>query len=286
MTTHVSTASEKQMSAFTDGAYGTGKRLSATGFLALGLITFWVYTVLQFPTRLNEHFRRRWTDLSLRHDLSDVEPAALERFRASGFTVNILPTRIAAALFALGALLVLLGFAGAVWGRGEFTYRQLIFVVGIGSTLLFAATLTFMLWVLGAIRRHEMEEVLLYEAGAAAFQAKPLEPSGTLVTRWEGHASNVVLFIVLTLPISFSPTLGMHFFLTGGAGGYVALLPALCFLPAGVFHLWGTLLMVNLYNDHLVFEAAQAAVASGAWPSLSPDAVSGQMDDATMNPGR
>jgi class 3 adenylate cyclase len=64
------------------------------------------------------------------------------------------------------------------------------------------------------------------------------------------------------VPIAFSPTIGVHLMITGALPGYELALPLLCFLLAGTFHVWGTMLLVDLFNDHLQSEARHSGAGS------------------------
>lgn len=249
------------MAAFTCGKFGSGMRLTATGFFALGLITFWIYSVFRIATTLRAHCERRWSEIEARVILTDADTALWEAFRQRGFVVSYTPPKIAAGLFALCAALVLWWFVRWILLGDFFSHDEIVAEIGISSGLFYIATMVVMLWALGTLRRHEISELLVHEIGANAMSSsQSAEPGNEMVHRWEQQSNRIVLFLILALPIVFSPTLGAHLVLSGKEWGHELTLPALCFLLAAVFHIWGTLLLVGLYNDHLAFEAQQLEV--------------------------
>lgn len=249
------------MTAFTGGGYGSGSRLAATGFLALGLLTCWVYSVLRFAAALRTHSQRRWREIAAGDSLDGVDPALLDGYRERGFMVTSRAPRIAAALFAACAALVAYWYFNWIVIGDDSNYGDIMAVVAASSALFYAGSLVAMLWALDAVRRHETSELLLREFGPEALAAPTAEPGDEMARRWERQANRIVLFLVVGLPIAFAPTLGAHLFLVAADPGNELLLPLACFLLAAVFHVWGTLLLVGLYNDHLAFEAQQAPVA-------------------------
>jgi len=258
------------MAAFTGGSYGSGSRLEATGFLVFGLLSFWVYSVLRFASALRMHSERRWREVVAGEALKAADPGLLEAFRKRGFTVSGRTPAFAAALFATCAILVACWYVNWFVIGDDFDYGVIMTVVGVSSALFYAGTLVMMLWALDAVRRHETSELLLREFAADALGPDAAEPGDEMVRRWEQQSNRIVLFLVVALPIAFSPTLAAHVFLVGAVIGNELWLPVFCFLLAAVFHIWGTLLLVGLYNDHLRFEAQQVQHAQPPAVLLHP----------------
>ncbi len=246
------------MSAFSHGGFGTSQRLSATGFVVLGLLTFWVYSVLHFASVLNRHFQRRWAEIQARDDMQQAEADALMRFYKRGFSFHKAIPWLAAGLFALDGILILRWFVIGVVQGYEFEYWWVISTVGITSAIFYLATIITMLWALATVRRHEVAELFITEQGATALQQPQFELGGELAKRWERSANLIVLFLVIALPITFSPTIAAHLFLNSSFPSYEILLPLACFILAAIYHVWGTILLVGLYNQHLETEAQYA----------------------------
>jgi class 3 adenylate cyclase len=214
------------MTVFTSGGFGSGQRLSLSGFLVLGLITFWVYSALRLAHALRAHAAQRWDEIEARGELKRTDPR-LAALRATGFTAGRAAPWIAAALFASSAILAAARVAVAP------------------SALFYAGTLLLMLWALFTLRRHETLELHVRERGAAAL-LEPAELGDDVARRREQQTNHVIAFLVLAVPMLFS-TLSAQ--------------PAI-FLPLLVlFHAWGSALLVGLYNDHLAEETRHAVTA-------------------------
>jgi len=214
------------MALFT-GGFGSGQRLSARDFLVLGLITFWIYSALRLARALSAHFARRWTEVEARDDLRSTDPR-LAALRATGFTAPRTPPWAAAALFASGAILIPFKIAAA------------------SAALFYAGTFILVFWALNTLRRHETLELHVRERGAGALLERP-DLGDDVVRRWERQGNHVVAFLVLALPMLFSPLMGLH--------------PATWLAVLAVFHVWGTTLLVRLYNDHVAEEARHELTA-------------------------
>ena len=261
------------MSAFSHGGFGASQRLSATSFVVLGLLTFWVYSVLHFASVLNRHFQRRWSEIQAREDLQQADPNALLNFHKQGFTFHRGIPWLAAALFGLDGILILRWFViGVVQGYG-FEYWWVISTIGLTSGIFYLATVITMLWALASVRRHEVAELFITEQGAKALQQPQFELGGKLAKRWERSGNLIVLFLVIALPITFSPTIGAHLFLTSSLVNYGFWLPLACFVLAAVYHIWGTILLVGLYNQHLEIEAQHANQSDNTAHNLNSSAI-------------
>jgi len=251
------------MSVFTSGNYGSGSRFSTTSFIALGLITFWTYTALRFAAVFGRHVNRRREEISGRADVQDLPLTDQEKILAGGFETGGVTPKVSAFLYLLSAGLVL--WWSVKWLLlGEIpSYSLLMLMLGASSTLFYTATLVYMLWALASMRNHETHETLLMEMGPDMLLRQAAEPGNEMVARWEQINSKVVLFLVLALPMVFSPMVGGHFFMTGQLWVHELFPPLLCFTFAALFHVWGTRLLTGLYNDHMVFEADRQRLALG-----------------------
>lgn len=258
--------------AFSTGKFGAGQRLPVTGFVVFGVLTFWVYSALRFATALRGHVELRWRELAGRDALKSADPARLEAARREGFAPRMALPWLAAALFAADGLLVAWWFMRWVVVGDVSDYALIMLLVGGSSALFYAAVLLLFLWALSQVRRHELMELLLHESGAAALgDAAPI-PSNELLASWERRAGEVTLFLVVALPLVFSPAVGAHLFLARWFEATPLVLPAACFAFAAVFHVWGTALLVRLYNAHLDAEAAHAGSAPAAAPAATAPA--------------
>jgi class 3 adenylate cyclase len=208
-------------------SFGSGQRLSPGSFVALGLLTFWIYTAVRLARAVSLHFARRWNEVEAGTDLSRTD-ARLAALRVTGFTTGRAAPWSAAALFALSITLL------ATW----FANRNFLFA-GAAAALFYAGAVLLVLWAFATIRRHEMLEFLVRERGARGILEQP-EVGDAVERRWERHTSHVVAFLALGLTVAVLPMVGVQ--------------PALGIAAAALFHVWGTLLLVGLYNGHLAEE--------------------------------
>jgi class 3 adenylate cyclase len=194
--------------------------------------------------------------------MRDADSASLAALRIRGFALTRAAPSIAALLFAVDAALVAWWFTSWIILGNTWNYDAIVDTVGASSLIYYAATLVTMLWALKAVRNHETIELLVHEEGSRALNTQKPELGEDLVRRWEQQTNRVVLFLVIALPISFSPTIFAHLVLTGTVWLHELALPAICFVLAGVFHVWGTILLVGLYNGHLDAELHFAVSAT------------------------
>jgi len=208
-------------------SFGSGQRLSPGSFVALGLLTFWIYTAVRLSRAVSVHFARRWAEVEGSADLGRTD-ARLAALRVTGFTTGRAAPWGAALLFALSAILL-----------AAFFYKRSVVLAGAGSALFYAGTVLLVLWAFATIRRHETLEFLVRERGARGILEQP-EAGDAVERRWERHTSHVVAFLSLALVAAVLPALGVQ---------------AMIGLPvAALLHVWGTLLLVGLYNGHLAEE--------------------------------
>jgi class 3 adenylate cyclase len=262
------------MAVFTRGDFGAGQRLAASGFVVLGLITFWIYSALRFAAALRAHLERRWREVESRGDLESADPR-LAALRAKGFAAAKTAPWAAAALFALSAASVAWWFSNWILVGDVSDYNAILAAVGASSALFYAALLILMLWALGTLRRHEIAELLVREAGAGALREPAAELGEDMVKRWEAQTNRVAAFLVGALPIAFSPAVGAYLYLNGTVWGHELVLPAICFALAALLHVWGTAVLVGLYNGHLAEEARHAGAVHPAGERAAPASAAG-----------
>jgi class 3 adenylate cyclase len=208
-------------------SFGSGQRLSPGSFVALGLLTFWIYTAVRLARAVSVHFARRWAEVEGSADLGRTD-ARLAALRVTGFTTSRAAPWGAALLFALSAILL-----------AAFFYKRSAVLAGAASALFYAGAVLLVLWAFATIRRHEMLEFLVRERGARGILEQP-EVGDAVERRWERHTSHVVAFLSLALVAAVLPAVGVQ---------------AMIGLPvAALLHVWGTLLLVGLYNGHLAEE--------------------------------
>ena len=73
-----------------------------------------------------------------------------------------------------------------------------------------------------------------------------------LISKWEKIDNNVALFLIISLPIIFSPYVCAKIFYSDASQYIVMALPIVVMMLGGLFHVWGTRLLINTYNETLV----------------------------------
>lgn len=242
---------------FTKSHYGSSSKIPQSDLIIFGLLTFWIYTVVKVYRILSDHCKKRRHEFSLK-----LDEAAQEKVNAlTGFKLSKKIPLISAFLFGLTLVLVSLWYSALM----EFSLSGDIFlvviIVALSSTSFYIATLLFFTWVMKWLKQHETEELLLFSCGINAIDDENINLSDEMISRWENIYNRITLFLVIALPISFSPAIGAHFVLTGNVYAH-GLFALLCFFLAIIYHIWGINLIIGLINSHLLFEQKHAELAS------------------------
>jgi len=252
---------------FVRSGFGSNRSLPVIDFVVFGLITFWVYTVLRMARHLHVHFETRWSEFS-----GGLDEAKKETARREGFTAPKALLLLSAILFGFDGLLVASWFYGyIVTDILSSDYAVIMGLVGTSSAIFYIATLVAVLSVANAVKAHETVETMLRTLGGDALQADDWTPSDEMISLWEKLHGRLALFLIVALPIAFSPTFGVHIFLTktGASIDFLMLLAVSCFVLAGIFHIWGTSILIGFLNSHLEYEAQCAGVIERT-PAATP----------------
>lgn len=236
--------------------YGATTRISFTEILVPGLLSFWVYTVYKFNHVVQNHLHERSKEFGAVYKNSSDSPN--KTIINPAFQSSQKMPFLAMVLYGLSGIIVISIFF--IWSVMAITqsYTVMMSEMLLASTLFYLATIIIMLWALRTLQFHEQSELLLYESNAEISSLNDFVPSDELTLRWEAMHNKVILFLILSLPMVYSPSYGTHLFLTGQSAAY-HLLPAIsCFVFAIIFHLWGTALLAELFNSHLAFEQNQS----------------------------
>jgi hypothetical protein len=162
--------------------------------------------------------------------------------------------------------------------EGLMEFRVALQFVGISALSFYIATCLLVIWTMRRIHAHEVSELAIREHGAELADNDRIVPDEAMVARWEEINNHVTLFLVLSLPIVATPVLAAYLFMTGETAGLEGLPALACLALGGLFHFWGTRLLVGIYNSHLALEAAHR----GGWRSA--DAPSGAAGTALRAP--
>jgi len=242
--------------------YGGYVRETATSYIVFGLLTAWAYVPLRLGRQLIKHLRVRRRFFTRRAETADLIDAGSPE--EDGFPV------LADKAFAGNArwqIMFTAGFAVA----GLFTISIFIYLflvreaalqtfwpvglIAVASTLFYLNILGFMIWFHQTMKQHDRyEQLLFYWFDDPRVSVETL-PGSNFVARWERLDQHVALFLIIGLPIIFSPTLAAwHVLYKATVPLGVLMMPLWVFILAGIYHLWGIWLLLNIYNSHLRVE--------------------------------
>ena len=240
--------------------FGRTPRIPATGFIVFGLLTFWVYTVLRVSALVNEHVESRWREASQQLATAGVAADLMEKLRRRGFRTDTRLPWVAAGLFALTETIIVIWCAKWLFiGGSDLTY--IVPLIAAAAALFYAATLTFVIWLARRIHEHEVNELAIRERGPEVIANDRIVPDETMVARWEEINNHVALFLIVAFAMTGAPVVAALLFSSGVTAAYPGLPSLLVLILAGVFHVWGTRLVLGLLNSHLAIEAAHSHAA-------------------------
>lgn len=247
--------------------YGGGTELTSTGFLVFGILTLWIYTVHVYYGAIRKHLEARLSHFLTvinEGDLTAETKKKLEGIRKEGFALKARVRNASIGLYCF-ALALLAAFVVTMHLLGAGLIKESFFNPFALITTCFLvfsfclASILFLSWVVKTIKRHEYNELLLFRLSRHPGEFKAVSPSADFVKRWSQYQNWVTLFLVVSVPMTFSPALAAFHVLTvvNRAGDYetaVILWSAVIFLFGLLFHVWGIKLLLAMYNDHLQFE--------------------------------
>lgn len=138
-------------------------------------------------------------------------------------------------------------FMGYVIGEG-----YILKAVLISSLLFYFNTLAFVLWYMKQIKRLDIFFLENRLDQLTTNEDKTRTSKNKLITKWESIDNHVVLFLVLSIPIIFSPYFCAKLFYNSSSEYILIALPIIVMLLGGIFHIWGTRLLINTYNYTLI----------------------------------
>lgn len=273
--------------ATTSAGFGTTPRVPLTGFSVLGILTFWAYVAARLALLVREHMRRRWQEVGAALEQGCASPEQIERWRREGFDTRIAMPIAAACLYGISGVIIVgwcvRWFLLSGYLDAEFLeYGVIMQVVSLSAALFYTATCLLVIWFTRRMHAHEVSELAIRERGAGITADEEIVPDEALVTRWEQINNHAALFLILSFAMIGSPVVAAHLFLSGATSAYAGIPALICFILGGVFHFWGTRLLLGLFNSHLAFEAAHRGDAGaaqkiepGAQPKPSPSVPAG-----------
>ena len=206
-----------------------GLKLAITKYIVIGMLTFWAYTSYMLCKNL----------------------AAF----VAGFNSFHIDSRIKflfSGIYAFTMLLVLSWIVPNVFMGHVLGETYILNIVLLSALLFYANTAAFVLWYMKQVKKLDiflLDEQIKHQPGG---EKGAREAKNAMITKWEGIDNHVVLFLVVSLPIIFSAYIGARLFFTSESQILVLALPVIIMFLGGIFHVWGTRLLVNTYNNTLV----------------------------------
>ena len=248
--------------------YGAFMPEPMTPYLVFGLLTAWAYVARHLGQCLVRHLSARKEFFAHYAESSGVlgeqsDAVAFRNLSERAFSVkSTWPARLAVGLAVAGLYIVGL-FVYFVQVR-DAPLRDLwpVGLIAVGSTVFYLLISAFVLWFRSVIKRHDRYESLLVRwLGDPRVNAETL-PGEEFVRRWERFDQHLALFVILGLPIIFSPAYAAwHVLYKTTVPLGVFAIPVAVFFLAAFYHLWGIRLLLGLYHDHLAAEQQQRASA-------------------------
>jgi class 3 adenylate cyclase len=253
----------------TEQDYGGGSELPVTGYLVFGLLTFWIYTVWNFHAALSAHFRLRRNYFI--NFLKNMKPSkndseAMEVILAKGFSSPATIKYTCTSLYAFSFLLISINLI-LRWQttRGHFDesiiYEITYGLLGFGAFIFCVSTIIFLLWVNNKIRDHEYHELIFAKFVTDLKGIKMVRPSPNFTKRWEKNQGMIALFLILSIPLIFSPVIFVRNFNAVLESGDISSIKmtisigyTMVFASAAIFHFCGTKIMTDMFNGHLLVE--------------------------------
>jgi len=197
-------------------------RLAVTNFLILGMLTLWAYTAYVFTECI--------TDVLLMNN--------------KGFTSKL--KYIFSGIYISVGLFILSWIVPNVFGGFQYVESYMLPAIFVSSAIYYLNTLAFILW--------STKKIKFYEKGMINIPKKvegnaELKRANDYVLKWEIIDNNVTLFLIISLPIIFSPYFLAKVFYSGASNAIILSLPIVIMLLGGIYHVWGTRLLVNIYNQ-------------------------------------
>ncbi len=204
-----------------------GLKLAITKYIVFGMLTFWAYTSYALCGKLHQF-------------------ASTTR----GVKINANARYLFSGVYLLSLLLVLSWIVPNVFMGHVFGKAYILPFVLVSAALFYANTAAFVLWYMQKIKL--LDELRLQEEMKYQNQGHIREAANAMITKWEGIDNHVILFLVVAVPMIFSPFACVKLFFTGISQALVPALPIIVMLLGGLFHVWGTRLLINTYNQTLI----------------------------------
>ena len=201
-------------------------KLAVTRFLVFGMLTLWAFTSYQLGHHLAGYAGDE-REAKLCNRLQYLFPGVY--------------------IFTL--LLVLSWIVPNVFSEHFFGASYILKIVFISAVIFYLNTLAFVAWYMRMLKRVDRNNLARQADSGGWGDDQAREAGNQLVSRWEKIDNNVMLFLIVTLPIIFSPYVCAKLFYTSSSQVLILALPVIVMLAGGLFHVWGTRLLINSWNE-------------------------------------
>ena len=255
------------LSEMTEEEFGSGNEIESTGFLIFGILTLWIYNVWKYHAILKKHLNHRLNHFQNSFQsisLSDKNKNSLRSIIDNGFRIKPYPKYISIFFYCLClSILILEIIFQQLLGRNligiDFFDSFIIIGTGLAALLFCFSTIFFLSWVCRTVRNHEYNELLMLRMIEDPQGFKMLQPSLMFLRRWNKNQNTIAFFLIIAFPIILTPFISVKYVysIIERGGDFVlaiAVLSIFIFALGAVFHLWGTHLLLTMYNGHLRIE--------------------------------
>ncbi len=203
-------------------------KLAITNYIAIGMLTLWAYTSFMLIKKLKEYI-----------------PSYSE------FKIDNKPYLFTLAYLSIALLILSWMVPNVFLGQvlGEDYVLKAIF---ISSLTYYINTSLFILWFMRWLKKIDFEKLGKNFTQNNVDKMQSQKAHNGKISEWEKRDNHVMLFLIIILPIIFSPYYGAKVFYSGASSILVTVLPIIIMLLGGVFHTWGTRLLINCYNFVLI----------------------------------
>lgn len=188
------------------------EKLAITKYLVFGMLTLWVYTSYSLSKKI-----------------------ASASNRASLWFVKAFPVCYFFSMALVASWLVPNLFMGYLQSEA-FVFKAIF----MSATLFYLNTVLFVSWFMGMLKKIDFESL------------GNQENRNALIDKWEQIDNRTALFLVLSFPIIYSPYIGVSIYFADMSTASAAIMPVMVMVLGGIFHVWGTRLLINNYNSVLV----------------------------------
>lgn len=260
----------------TEDEYGGGTEIPSTSYLIFGILTFWIFTVVKYYQELRAHLQIRrdfFKDVLADIQIPDREQEKISEIIDEGFQITPGLKNSCVAMFAtagfFGILLIIFSnFYSIPFINQKWVEILTYLALSIAPSFFCVATIMFLLWAQRTIKRHEYCELLIAKYIEDREPVKRLKPSFTFTKRWNNNQNMIVLFVILTIPLSFSPAVtGYNFFQTleglfdvDRVNRFVNLWYFVIKFCGATLHFCGVKLLMDMFNEHLRIETVNREI--------------------------